>query len=170
MFFDCTKCPVTLETFCDKESERFDLALPFRRSGNVYATDGRIVVRVPATHYDGPLALATAKTPNPEDFGWDKEVAVASWDAVPEPLPCEDCKDQRGAPYQVPDDDGYYYDESIRVTCPHCRIVVQGVTLAWHLVEPLTRFGDNLECGVGVQAIAVHFRFDGGYALVMPLK
>ncbi len=162
MNYDCSKCPVTLESFCEKDEDtRHSLALPVCQGDYVYATDGRIVVRMPANSYSGEVSKGRSY-PAVEDLGWDKE--VVRWEPVPEPQPCDYCNSRRTIPS---------HDRNIQVPCRECLVQIQDTSLAWHLVEPLTRFGTGLEVGLEIGTAgpmsAVHFRFDGGYALVMPL-
>jgi hypothetical protein len=172
MFYDLTKIPVTLETFCDKEAVRHGISLPFLIDGYVYATDSRIAVRVPRHDYHGPLAADKTELPRPraDRIGW--EHAVDSWGPVPEPEACDHCDNRRVVGYTEYDGEP---DDNLLVRCSQCVVVVQGVRLRWHLVEPLTRFaGAELECGVEREDPQrdqpVHFRWPGGEALVMPLN
>ena len=169
MNYDCSKCPVMLESFCEKDRSRYKRDLPFRRGDYVYATDGHIIVRVPPESYSGQAATE-GKFPRVEDLGWGEE--VVKWGKVPEPRSCKHCKNQRSVPIECGRDEynDAEYDENVRVPCPKCCVKIQGQAIAWHLVEPLTRFADELECGIADGDGPVHFRFDGGNALVMPLK
>lgn len=161
MYYNLSQLPVCLETFCNKKSFHYQLGLPFRRGEFVYATDGRICVRMPADSYDGPVATE-GKFPKIESLDWDKE--VVKWGPVPEPQPCDKCHDLRVRPYVEPKEDNH----SLMVPCGKCTVEIEGRKLAWWLVEAVTRFATGLEVGVTTDLeAAVHFRFNGGYALLM---
>jgi hypothetical protein len=166
--YDLSKCQVTLESFCDKDSSYYNIDLPFRCGDWIYATDGHICVRVPWREYSG--TLSDGRIPDTSILKWSSEV---EWGPVPEPQPCETCHDRRVVPLEVSTKDFYAspeVDANILVPCDECRVIVGSHRLKWSYVEPLTRFATNLECGAPNDPGApVRFRFDGGEALVMPI-
>jgi hypothetical protein len=175
MNHDCSKCPVTLESFCEKKSPGYNLDLPYRDGDHVYATDGRVWVRVPIDGYGGPLATGGGRYPNAAKMDWGDE--GIEWGPVPEPQSCEACHDRRVRAYcwHALDESGYLgkgTDPNLLFPCVDCLVMIHGRMMAWNLVEPLTRFGDGLEVGVSGDDVnsAVHFRFHGGYALVAPRR
>ena len=174
MNYDCSKCPVTLETFCEKDRSRFELEIPFRIGDWVYATDGRIAVRVWGPTYHGTVNDG-GRFPAVEDLEWD--ATVLEWGPVPSPEPCEACHELRVRPYhyEYVDEEGYRSSESdlnVLEPCKHCVVHIGGRTLRWWLVEPLTRFARDLQCGVSDDDAdhPVHFRSSEMQALVMPLQ
>lgn len=168
MNYDFSKCPVVLESFCDKDSSRYDLGLPFQDGDYVYATDGRICVRVKAVHYGGVVATE-GKFPMAEDLGWDK--TVTEWMTPPQPEPCAKCNDLRVIPYPYLDEfDDDVGDQNVLIPCKHCYAELRGRHLKWMYVDALLRFSAGVQIGVSGKdvTVAVHFRFDRGEALLMP--
>lgn len=170
MNYDCSKCPVTLETFCCKEAGMYDLRLPFRDGRYVYATDYAIIVRMLLDSYNGPLA-ESGKFPSVSGVGWND--TVVEWGPVPRPVECQKCKNRRVIPHDfyVRTTDARTNYVVVLIPCDACTIEIHKTRVAWRLVEPLMRFAPDLEVGVTSDnpGCAVHFRWNDGYALVMPL-
>src|SRR4051812_4704973 len=82
---------ISLKDFCSDETGiRYDMTTPYKIGDWVYATNGKMIVRVPAA--DFPAVAAREKVPNPASLGfWDlpRDHLVA----VPDFLPfrIEDC-------------------------------------------------------------------------------
>jgi hypothetical protein len=93
-----------LQTFCHNDPE-LSLAKPWTKDGFTYASNGSILVRVPALPEDpggrgvGPNALYDHAGPIPED-GW---IDVPG---LPEPAICLSCKGNPGVSSTCPECDG----------------------------------------------------------------
>jgi len=168
MNYDCSQCPITLESFCEKRPGRFPLGMPFRFGEYVYATDNIIAVRVQADSYDGNASMGK-KFPDITALGWDG--TVTEWTTIPEPQHCDHCNDRRTVFYEQGEEKE---NCDLLVPCPECEVLIHGKRVVWEYVAALIRFGANLTCGITKDQrnpySPVHFQFDGGHALLMPLE
>jgi hypothetical protein len=113
---------INLQQFCHPNagSTRFRMDVPFVRAGYRYATDGRIVVRVPAPGEPDTESDAAAKFPNADDiFGKAITPCRAPW-------PVDDYVRKSGTCFRCDgygevdgDECGKCYGSGIKV-CPTC--------------------------------------------------
>ncbi len=90
--------PAELQPFCSTDENRPSLALPFFCNGWIYATDGRVIVRVPCDddRFGGGELSSRTDTPDAAAlFRWTKgPAAVGLPSGLPSPseVPCPDCE------------------------------------------------------------------------------
>lgn len=162
---------IDLQPFCMKGKGKFDLAAPFVLGGVRYASDGRILVGVPAP---GEL---NAEGMFPQDVS-DKIARPAAelllpWPAIEVPPPqevdcslcsgmgscptCEqDCPDCHGTGKEMSDVGEVELGPQTHVANKYFRLVAAlPGEKKWHQPEPLK---------------AIYFCFDGGEGALIPMK
>lgn len=172
---------IDLSIFCG-EHGRFDFDKPFVRGGFTYATDGRIIVRVPSTEVDTPgLHLPDKLTlvfdpPRP-----------TKWDSIPEAdvrhaiEQCDYCMGMNVKPEDWNEaEEGVWDDED--GDCKACRsfgyVIVEATErIAGRFIQ--ARYANRMRTLPGVMVDAsrpkydlemLRFMFDGGAGAVMPFK
>ena len=154
-----------IQAFCDRDQERYDLALPFRVGRRVVATDGRAIIACKPSLYRGDLAGSDAKVPPTSEFLRFPSGIV--WEACqPTPPECEACDGTGLVPKTCP-----RCDQPIPGTpCNECSVVAFDRRLRWHWIALFCGLSD---CEWGAPPIRdrsepdpVWFRFAGGRGLV----
>jgi hypothetical protein len=167
---------MNLEPFCHKGNYRWlDISQPFNYLGFTWATDGRIIVRVPQQDVPPPFP----RVPSPELVSsvWEAYPAPgrACWsilpvDSVPKvkrvkceacggsgiyvDVPCGECDGKRSIPKPVPCGLGNRVFSNL-----YLRIMIENLP---HPIEVAT--------GYGSKEMPLAFRFPGGQGLVMPMR
>lgn len=108
---------IDLLPFCYTGDDRYFLKQPWTRGDFTYATDGRIIIRVPA-RADIP-EQPSAPDIHPKDFPFQHaQIPSSEWFGIPESLPaserinCTYCK-SKGIRYR-------HGDETTQVPCDEC--------------------------------------------------
>lgn len=87
-----------LQPFCSVDPWRHSLAAPFPRGGHIFATNGRILIRVPAAGELADLPERAGSPPNPADCipaadGYQPVEVPPGWESFKEDsAPCETCQ------------------------------------------------------------------------------
>jgi hypothetical protein len=160
-----------LKELCARsQSGRHDMTTPFTVNGWKYATDSRIVVRVPT---DGPNDAGDNR-PNAEKL-FERFPVEGSWREWPQALyeenyeMCSAC-----------DGDGYMDDQDPDDDCPRCDgdgqtlmpfILVDGMRISLRYDSAVRALPGPIEFAHETRSgpTAVCFRFNGGQGMVMPL-
>jgi hypothetical protein len=104
---------IDLQQFCSKDQGRYYINKPWSRGDFTWATNGKILVRVPRRDDvpEQPAAPDAARifTPEFEEMAFSPLPAV-DWPKDPPPLECEVC-DSRGTLHDCPD---------CHCVCPNC--------------------------------------------------
>jgi len=164
--------PRDLQRFCAVK-ERQSIAQPWSRGDYTYATNGRILVRLPR-HADVP---ENADAPNVEKI-WPNPPATVFFPIAAVELPkatfneCERCEG-RGYEHDCPD---------CRCECEKCRgagdissdthtsLAIGGVHFCLLYVRPWLTLPEISVAVPVPPAGPLEFRFEGGDGLLMPLK
>ena len=165
---------VDLQSFCPKNAWRQWMEKPFSRCDHTWATDGKILVRVPrvADVEEHPQAAAVAAV----ESVWPKEWPTEWRQPLRRTLPrsvmerCDECSG-RGRKHKCPDCqcvchgcDGEGQNEVLQAVIVGLRAIPlrharQLITLEWIEISPPAK-ADLLLC----------FRFEGGEGIVSILK
>lgn len=160
-----------LTTFCSTEPSRPNLHAPFRLGEHVFATDGRICVRVPA--YEGPPEGSV----DPRKFFSNiPEVTPARLRSIKSAQKqldeCTNCGGT-GKMHECPNCDcGHceFCDGAGSVdNTPKIRVALRGAVFDLRYIN-LIRTLPNLHLAVSApKDAAMYFRFDGGDGVLMPM-
>lgn len=165
-----TKTAIDLQKFCASEDSNYQMKAPFTRGEFTYATNRHLIVRVSAV----PGILPDEKAPNPQKLGWDAVVTDDQWLKITQDIKmvdCEDCQGGEKAPHNCPYcsceckscDNGKQFEESaikIGSKTAQARYLFLIKQLPNYFIAPdATPKGE-----------AIHFKFDGGYGLLMPMR
>lgn len=162
-----------LGAFCGEPDARYFMQLPYVQCGWRYATDGRIVVRVPSP--GEPDTPEPAEGRLPPDLLYDFPAQIE--EMIPWPAPeytigeCDACRGTGKELCRV-------CDSETRHECSACAgagKVPIGLNVGyWFIAARYDRLIRDLPgvmfCNEGTSSGPLYFRFDGGEGLVMPLR
>ena len=162
---------IYLRHFCANKYEvRVGLRKPWRDGAWVYATNGHMIVRVPANVQDAPLRDSETQPKNPPDMfskfldGMDGEFLLMP--PLPEDVPCPTCAGTGEI------DEGIYGTDE----CPSCFATKHSFTYfelgdAGYNLHYLHLMAMLPEVRIRTQGpkTAAALIFDGGQALLMPM-
>lgn len=164
---------INLQSFCGNDREiRTHLRAPFELDGYVYATNGHLLVRVPAGGYPGNEPFQNGLHPkNVIDLVADALAAEGEYIAFPEmqePAKCSRCNgtgidpdDDEDGPEDCWDCAGSGYERTIKK--------VGDTTFGAHYVWRLSQLPGATIKPRGMKKAAA-IKFDGGEALLMPCR
>lgn len=153
-----------IKAFCDPKASRYALGLPWLADGRVCATDGSAIVSCDPGVYDGELAAADAKVPDPTEFLKPID-DVSIWQELSFLADCPKCGRTGRYEEKCPHCGG-----KTAVWCMECSIVLGNCRVRGACVR---HFGAFPSCQWGVvgnnPTENVFFRFDGGRGVLAPL-
>ena len=160
-----TQTSINLKPFCAKPGGRYSLDAPFVIGGWLYATDGAVIVRIPAT--SEPDVGLERKVPRKLEAYLPTVADDATWHAFPKVKECLPCA-------------GHGF---IDVPCPTCgqdtkkMCECKATAIRLGPAEVAEYYASLIASLPGVQYVKpatandiVRFRFDGGEGSVMPLQ
>lgn len=174
-----------LQPYCKDEPRRYAINRPWRQGEYVYATDGRILVRV--QHQLCECGGPDGKVPDCEQV-INPMAKVRDWEFPPPGVHCEECSGigRRTAICSTCRGTGWYIIagqmepcfheddcEAVQIfACDNCRIEFEAARFAqWYM--NLVRRLPNVRVGVidkKDERAPLYFRFDGGVGVLMGIK
>lgn len=178
--------PNALMLFTEPESGRLDLSRPWAKDGYIWATDGRIMVRVDASGVpnsppsdlprpDVSSLMRQALSNQPEKWSSIQSVSYTEGDARG---PCHFCLGYGRTPWHASLVEAlpceYCHDGELD---PESRLRIGGLEFSAHFIERIKILAPECEVGAAQwsdqwnkDSGMLHFRAKGVYGLLMPIR
>jgi len=166
-----------LQKFCADDGFRKEIAKPCTSEGTTYATNGHIIIAVPALpdvqeNMAAPRAAALfEKIPIPDD--WFPIAELPEIPTLTEKVPCDRCSGtgeiecrECGSTVECPECGG---DGKLEPRTPFILHKIGGVSFDAKYLHLLKNF-PGVEIGPNGEGKAARIRFEGGEGLLMPVR